>query len=959
MGAAPWNPAFIFDYSGGTFDAKRNELVVWGGGHSDYPGNEVYAFSLTTGAWTMLTSRSPYTTSTMDTLADGNPDSRHTYSCIAQVDLPGWDGFFCHGGSLWKDGWPVNSAWFFHRDTLAWEKLPPIPAAGWGLTDYSAASLATFAAFDPAGSQVVVLMKNVCAAFSFTTRSWLFRGNATHCKGGDYEKSAAFDPERRQLVVMGSGSVSGQQGFRVFDVTTAPWTLVRSSALGDQTPVLRRGPGFVFDPVGKQYLAHTGGLGLWRLDRDTWTVTAVAGAGADPGAMYPASGNMGRFRYVPKTHGLVVVNSIDGNVSYHQLAGAVEPTYPLTVAAAGTGSGAVAGEGQYVSGAPVVLTAVPAAGSTFDGWGPSPCAGSFSMPASPLECLATFTLIPPPPPPPPPGIPADTWVAIASPTKLTGAGYVAALYEKHLSLAYSPKTKRLYLHGGDTQKYMVGPGGVTYGGTSYYQGTHSLDLNLRLASPGQVNAGWATEYPFCSSGADVQPKHPDHAGIQWVPWLDKLVVVPGLFYVSNINCPGETPDYAEDPQYIWRKIMSFDIDTKKWAVLSGNSGLISSNAPWHFYADEATRQFVRVLNSGAPLEAAHYDTATDAWTRYRTAGNNLDCTHSHLAVLGRKMYCASRGNGLFGVYDLDAHTASNLGPLPGDPWPSTRVPSDKGYVFAVPQAGKIVYAERLPVGTAQYRVWAWSPAAPTWVRIDTLPRQTLDGEALPPAEMPQGTSGVVDPETGILYLTGCYDCSLKYSWAIRLSGDVVPPPPPPPPTYTLAVAATGTGTGEVTGGGLYVEGAPVTLTATPAEGSTFDGWGPAPCSSSFLMPASSLECLATFTLIPPPPPTYQLTVAAMPGSTGTGEVTGGGLYVEGAPVVLTAVPAAGSTFDGWGPLPCSASFAMPGSSLECLATFTLIPPPPPAVTVTITLPSCALDDPPCVIVDVKYGAAPF
>src|SRR3989344_5364772 len=46
------NQLYIFDYSGGEFDAERNELIVWGGGHADYSGNEVCTFALSTGAWT-------------------------------------------------------------------------------------------------------------------------------------------------------------------------------------------------------------------------------------------------------------------------------------------------------------------------------------------------------------------------------------------------------------------------------------------------------------------------------------------------------------------------------------------------------------------------------------------------------------------------------------------------------------------------------------------------------------------------------------------------------------------------------------------------------------------------------------------------------------------------------------------------------------------------------------------
>jgi hypothetical protein len=54
-----------------------------------------------------------------------------------------------------------------------------------------------------------------------------------------------------------------------------------------------------------------------------------------------------------------------------------------------------------------------------------------------------------------------------------------------------------------------------------------------------------------------------------------------------------------------------------------------------------------------------------------------------------------------------------------------------------------------------------------------------------------------------------------------------------PVNYTLTVTKTGTGSGTVGGGGTYVAGTTVTPTATAASGSTFGGWSPSSCGSSF------------------------------------------------------------------------------------------------------------------------------
>lgn len=65
-------------------------------------------------------------------------------------------------------------------------------------------------------------------------------------------------------------------------------------------------------------------------------------------------------------------------------------------------------------------------------------------------------------------------------------------------------------------------------------------------------------------------------------------------------------------------------------------------------------------------------------------------------------------------------------------------------------------------------------------------------------------------------------------------------------TYSVTVNKTGTGSGTVSGGGSFIAGATVKLTATPDANSTFTGWSPAPCAESFEMPAQNLACTATF-----------------------------------------------------------------------------------------------------------------
>ena len=134
--------------------------------------------------------------------------------------------------------------------------------------------------------------------------------------------------------------------------------------------------------------------------------------------------------------------------------------------------------------------------------------------------------------------------------------------------------------------------------------------------------------------------------------------------------------------------------------------------------------------------------------------------------------------------------------------------------------------------------------------------------------------------------------------------------------YALTVTKAGAGSGTVTSSPagiscgadcaeLYVTGAVVTLTATPAAGARFDGWSGA-CSGAgacTLTMSAAKSVTATFS-----PTTAQLTVQTMGNGAGTVTSSPAGIscgadcaeiYQAGAVVTLTAQAATGSTFTGW------------------------------------------------------------
>ena len=167
-------------------------------------------------------------------------------------------------------------------------------------------------------------------------------------------------------------------------------------------------------------------------------------------------------------------------------------------------------------------------------------------------------------------------------------------------------------------------------------------------------------------------------------------------------------------------------------------------------------------------------------------------------------------------------------------------------------------------------------------------------------------------------------------------------------TFPLTVALTGDGSGSVTSTPAAIDcgavcsanfnsGTSVTLTANPAAGSTFIGWGgacsgTAPCNLTISGPTT---VTAGFTQFP------VLTVSESGNGTVTSSPSGincgpgasqcAAGFAPGTPVTLTAAPGAGAIFAGWAGGGCSGTD-------PCTVTLTA----PTAVSATFVTPGAAV-----------------
>ncbi len=308
--------AVMTAWNGAAFDTRRERLLVWGGGHRDYAGNEVYAFDLKTLTWQRLTEPSTPDAADSPSYADGGPRAPHTYASLEY--LPQRDALYAFGLSF---GWPYGKGYpDIHALSLSdrdWNKAaaPPLPGG----------RSAAFAAYDAQARGVWCHAPDTAPLlfYDIDNKRWKQHARSPLAFGA----TAAVDPERGLLVAIGHYR-SGQSQMRVWNVRAAQAVAIDPAPQGDRRLEGVPGPGFQYDPIGRRFVGWGGGGTIYALNPDTWTwrtLPAAAGNRIVP-SKPQANGTYGRFRYVPAQDVFVLVNRVDENVFIYRPERPVAPT---------------------------------------------------------------------------------------------------------------------------------------------------------------------------------------------------------------------------------------------------------------------------------------------------------------------------------------------------------------------------------------------------------------------------------------------------------------------------------------------------------------------------------------------------------------------------------------------------------------------------------------------------------
>jgi hypothetical protein len=296
-GGATGCAAVVEAWSGGIADAAANRLIVWGGGHNDYWGNEVYALDLGTRMLSRLNEPSPPTNvaSCPEALPDGTPSSRHTYNGLAYLGHA--NRMFSFGGSKSSCGYLGTGTWTLDLATLKWTSMDPhkggTPAGNPGVV----------ADTDPATHLVFLHDGAAFWQYDFDTNTYtMLKDNVSI----DYNLNAVIDPKRKLFVMLGGNEA------HVISIAPGSTYAMSSPALTGCAALTNASyPGLAYDSKRDRIVGWAGGDTVQVLDMDTMSCTAVTNGGG-PGPQRQAGTN-GRWRYFPSLDVFAVVNAWDAD----------------------------------------------------------------------------------------------------------------------------------------------------------------------------------------------------------------------------------------------------------------------------------------------------------------------------------------------------------------------------------------------------------------------------------------------------------------------------------------------------------------------------------------------------------------------------------------------------------------------------------------------------------------------
>jgi hypothetical protein len=338
-------------WSGAIADTNSNRMLIWGGGHLNYYGNEIYSLNLSQNPVTLTRIKDPTVPTNYSNQANCvegipasdptlAPNSRESYGGLAFIANA--DAMFTFGGSLaCANGWGSYDTWTIPIGSLsnstlwAFEQLT-IQGTPPSMSDPDASPYGPIASYDPNSGLVFVSDGGALFTYDYSTNTY----NQITPTGGFSHSiylMGAVDPVRKLFIALGNcpgGACALGDGVFVADIsnpastTLQDWTAATmadsncAEFLGGGTSNIDSDaayPGFVFDPVAEDFVGWpSGGNSIYILTPDTvnqqFTCQKMTFPGGPPNSAHDTNspntthGTYGRFNYFPASDAFVLVN---------------------------------------------------------------------------------------------------------------------------------------------------------------------------------------------------------------------------------------------------------------------------------------------------------------------------------------------------------------------------------------------------------------------------------------------------------------------------------------------------------------------------------------------------------------------------------------------------------------------------------------------------------------------------
>ena len=322
--------AVMNSWCGGAYDTKRDRLIIWGGGHGGYAGNEIYVFDVPKLKWERINDPSLVLDNERgETYKDGLPRSVHTYDYIEYI--PAIDRFVSLGlSATYPSGvGGGNTIWCFDFETEKWEtKSPRLPAD-------RARTQMCGTAYDPVtGHEFLHTRKGILWKWDPPADKWTGLGQVS----GHYGTVGALDPVGRRYFAIGrSGHPEAKVQFHCADISAEKGAKREEiEPKGAEHMPKASHPGLEYDPVLDKIVGWSGGTNMSALDLEEMKWEKVAPAAGNKVTPTDAlqQGTYGRFRYIPSMNAYIVVNGTDQSVYIYRLTNRAEQPVPKRFAEA-------------------------------------------------------------------------------------------------------------------------------------------------------------------------------------------------------------------------------------------------------------------------------------------------------------------------------------------------------------------------------------------------------------------------------------------------------------------------------------------------------------------------------------------------------------------------------------------------------------------------------------------------